>query len=1613
MRKRILSILLALCMVLTLMPQAAFAEGETESTPSLSAFATKDQLMNSFSSNDFDNKGKLVFGKNSEGKAQEWYILGKDGGVSGDNTMIFAADSIAKSLPFRSDLNVIPYDKSWGCEYSTNSVKEVAANHYGASDLRKSLQNIAKNNNYFSSAEQGMMNATRIENWDYYGDKISVPYYTTDILYALDSNPFTLGNYVLYNIGSERKALNDEYLWINGKYFWMREVEAMYDGCAYVTYYPHRTMYLYPVNAKYDARPAGNLNLSDVLFASAATTTSLSTAKSGIIASGTAMTLRLDGSSKDIGRAVYDITTGDIKAVKGSTSGNVALVVQGNDGTRDWYYSQKITGTQTLKTSTIKSALGLSGNIDLSSCRIWLETTAGDGMLYAVTANGCSTEAEMRNAINAGVTSISLACDIDLSNTLNLSDKNITLDLNGHTLKGNITLADTSAAPKSILTLIDSNPAKGGVVNGRITLTRGSNGTASHLYANGGTVTGQVSMPSYAGGIYCTSSTPTVFKGYVGNYGEIHGGIFYSNINEGCIKEKTVTFMNGSSRYALEVVTSGNKAVAPAEPAKDGYVFVGWYNGDTKYDFTKPLTENITLSAKWVSENVSTKDQLNEAVALGSTFIRLTNNITLSDILNLSDKVLTLDLNGHTLEGDIKLADTSAAPKSILTLIDSDPAKGGILKGNITLTRGSYGTASHLYANGGTVTGMVSMPSYVGGIYCTSSTPTVFKGYVGNYGGIYGGIFYSNINEGCIKERTVTFMNGSSQYALEVVASGSKLAEPITPSVKTGYQSFDGWYDGDTKYTFGSPISDNLTLTAKFGDPITYNIKYDLGEGGTATNPETYTVESEAITLTNPVKEGYIFTGWSGTGLTGENNMTVTIPKGSTGAREYTAHYMAKNNYSVVFDTNGGTAINGRTDVKWTDKVLENITDPTREGYTFSGWKCGDTSVGADTTYAILAVNENVSEIELTAQWEAKNYTVSFDTNGGTAINSRTDVKWTDKVLEGIIDPTREGYTFIGWKCGDTEVDETTNYSDLAVNDTVSSIELTAQWIENIVPAAPTGTISIDGHSWDSFNSNITFDRFFKTTKTVEITASESGTVTIEYLLSDRALTVDELDEAVFTKYDEAFSLDLNHEYVIYARLTDASGYVTYINSGGIVIDTVPPVISGIENGSTYCSSHKVTVTEKYIKSVTVNEAEVELDDQNQFDLTMQVGEKRIAATDWADNQSEMTVTVRGGHEDADTDHICDYCGTNVSVHKDNDNDHLCDICGVTLAENTGGGGGVYVPPSQSPIVKNDDNATTSADLSDTTSTSGGTTTANIDKAIGEEIVDKAVENKSEEVVIDATANTSAAAGSTVIAQVGIPTATLEAIAEKTEADVTVKTDVAEVKMDNAAAGAVAEQAAGDTVQIIVEKVDETADKVEFQLKVVCSQGNVISDFKGGNVAVTVEIPKNMASKEIVCVYIDDDGRMSKVKGQKNADGTYTFTTGHFSTYALMTEEEADTAIAAQKEEIIAKLDSYALVARSMACKTSSGKKAIRIRVYDKNGLSADFFDGIEIYRSTKKNTGYGKKPIFVTKSGKSSYYNTAVKKGTKYYYRVRGFVIIDGQKYYTDYSLKAIRTAK
>jgi len=372
-------------------------------------YVTKEQLMNSFkpySNGTAVNYGKLVFGKKSDGTtAQEWYILGKDTGVSGDNTIIVAASPIARGQKFNSDISNKNDENLWSdCVYSEATITEVYANHYGASELRDTLQGMATNTSYFTSAEQGLMNATTVTTKD--TKNSSVTYTTTDKLYALQ------GDYD-----------NDQYLWAgtddstvlamssylrNGEWFWLR---SPYGGSGDIALCADRGYYVILGRVDIDSgspvQPASNLDLSSVLFASAATAASSDT-KSEKITDSAAMTLRLDGTGKDIGTVTYNTTTGDIKVVKGTTSQTVALVVQGNDGTNDWYYSKQITGTETINASDIKSALSLTSDIDLSACKIWLETTdSTSNLTYAVNAT------DIISITSVAITDI----DIPVSNT--------------------------------------------------------------------------------------------------------------------------------------------------------------------------------------------------------------------------------------------------------------------------------------------------------------------------------------------------------------------------------------------------------------------------------------------------------------------------------------------------------------------------------------------------------------------------------------------------------------------------------------------------------------------------------------------------------------------------------------------------------------------------------------------------------------------------------------------------------------------------------------------------------------------------------------------------------------------------------------------------------------------------------------------------------------------------------------------------------------------------------------------------------------------------------------------------------------------------------------------
>ena len=312
----------------------------------------------------------------------------------------------------------------------------------------------------------------------------------------------------------------------------------------------------------------------------------------------------------------------------------------------------------------------------------------------------------------------------------------------------------------------------------------------------------------------------------------------------------------------------------------------------------------------------------------------------------------------------------------------------------------------------------------------------------------------------------------------------------------------------------------------------------------------------------------------------------------------------------------------------------------------------------------------------------------------------------------------------------------------------------------------------------------------------------------------------------------------------------------------------------------------------------------------------------------------------------------------------------------------TGGGGAAVVPPATDNVTNNPADKNTTADLAPAVKDNKAETT--VDAKTADKIVNKAVENKSTEVIVDATGNNTVASS-----EVAIPEKTVKELAEKTDAKLVIKTDNGKVDLDKTALEAVAEQAGTDgTVKLVVETVKTDENICHVDLKLVTSNG-AVKDFKGGNVKVTINLTKELAAKELVCVYINDNGIYTLVDGVLNADGTYTFTTGHFSEYAVMAKAEADKKIAEQLNTLIKDVN-----LKVRTSKTS--KKNIKAVVSGdvKAITDAGYTVKYKFYRSTKKTSKYEAK---ATKAGKT-YINTAGKKGTKYYYKAKALVY-DGDK--------------
>ena len=278
-----------------------------------------------------------------------------------------------------------------------------------------------------------------------------------------------------------------------------------------------------------------------------------------------------------------------------------------------------------------------------------------------------------------------------------------------------------------------------------------------------------------------------------------------------------------------------------------------------------------------------------------------------------------------------------------------------------------------------------------------------------------------------INKYTISFdTNGGTTIDAITQDYDTDITVPTNPT-RTGY-NFAGWSP-----TLPAKMpAENRTHTAQW-TPTVYAITYTLNDGTLAeANPNTYTIETGTFTLNNPTRTGYTFTGWTGSnGSTPET--TVTIAQGSTGALNYMANWTI-NNYAIAYDLAGGALPGGESNPATYNMETNTFTliNPTRTGYTFTGW----TGSNGSTPQTTVTIDQGstTGALNYKANWTINQYTITFVTGeGGTVIDPITQDYDTD--ITAPADPTRPGYDFTGWS------------TTLPVKMPAENMTVTAQWV--------------------------------------------------------------------------------------------------------------------------------------------------------------------------------------------------------------------------------------------------------------------------------------------------------------------------------------------------------------------------------------------------------------------------------------------------------------------------------------------------------------------------------------------------------------------------------------
>ncbi len=549
---------------------------------------------------------------------------------------------------------------------------------------------------------------------------------------------------------------------------------------------------------------------------------------------------------------------------------------------------------------------------------------------------------------------------------------------------------------------------------------------------------------SYTGFTYDDSVSATVKEGAIAADGTLVLKLYYTrnsytltwDVNGGSAITST-GHTTGSVKYGTAITKPAN------DPTKTGYTFAGWQSYTDS--MTMPAADT-TMTAQWTAKKFTVTLNANGGTC-ATTSKEVTYDSTYGDLP-------TPTRTGYKFEGwfdgqnEVKSTDTVA-----ITTAQTLTAQW---------TANTYTVTFN--SDGGSACDPITVT--YGQAYGNLPTPTK-EGY--SFGG-----WYDGDNK---VENTTTYQTESNT---ELKAKWVVLAFTITyyvdgAKVTTQYYNFG---DTITLYNYvkdGYTISEwtllpsgslpekmpakGLTVSATT-TPTVYNITYNLNDGTNAEgNPETYTVETDTFSLSEPAKTGYTFSGWT-TPTNSTPTKSVTVTKGSIGDLTYTANWQV-NSHKVTYTVDGA------------DKYSENANygaevtlkaDETKTGYTFSGWNV----TGATAVEDKFTMPDN--DVTISGTFAANTYTVKFDVNGGDG--EMADQSFTYDAEQALTANTftKTGYTFSGWKNGNTTYADKENVKNLTA-EANGVVTLVAQWNVNQytitfdlngVPAASIDPITAD-----------------------------------------------------------------------------------------------------------------------------------------------------------------------------------------------------------------------------------------------------------------------------------------------------------------------------------------------------------------------------------------------------------------------------------------------------------------------------------------------------------------------------------------------------------------------